>query len=61
MNTHHLRHNTSPPVDAYDGAWLEMLENPEAVPPARDGTGSPESTPLDGGSGTWGAFRGTGG
>lgn len=61
VNTHQLQHNTSPNVDAYDGAWLELLENPEAAPPSREGSGGTESAPLDGGSGTWGAFRGTGG
>jgi hypothetical protein len=61
FNAHQLLHNSSPTVDAYDGAWLELLENPEAAPPARDASGSPESSPLDGGSGTWGAFRGPGG
>jgi hypothetical protein len=61
LNTHQLRHNSSPPVDAYDGAWLELLENPEATPPTRDGSGSAEGTPLDGGSGTWGPSRAAGG
>jgi hypothetical protein len=61
VNTHQLLHNTSPNVDAYDGVWLELLENPEATPPSREGSGGAESTPLDGGSGTWGTFRGTAG
>jgi hypothetical protein len=61
FNAHQLLHNSSPTVDAYDGAWLELLENPEAAPPARDGSGGAEGSSLDGGSGTWGTLRGAGG
>lgn len=34
-----LHHDSSPTPDAYDGLWLEVLENPDAAPPSWDSDG----------------------
>ncbi len=34
-----LHHDSSPTPDAYDGLWLEVLENPDAAPPGWDSDG----------------------
>ena len=40
--------NSSPTPDAYDGSWLELLENPNASLPGREGI--PDGSVPDAGS-----------
>ena len=51
FTSHELHRVASPTPDAYDGSWLELIENPDASVPYRDASGSSEGTSLDAGAG----------
>jgi hypothetical protein len=51
FTSHELHRNASPTPDAYDGSWLELLENPDAAPPYREGSASSDGPLLDASSG----------
>jgi hypothetical protein len=40
FTSHELHDGLSPTINAYDGSWLELLENPDASLPYREATGS---------------------
>jgi hypothetical protein len=51
FTSHELHRIAAPTPDAYDGSWLELLENPEATLPNRDACGNSEGPIFDAGSG----------
>jgi hypothetical protein len=58
FNSHELHDSTFPTLEAYDGSWLEMLENPDASLPHREGFGGPEAPQKDVGASRESAGRG---
>jgi hypothetical protein len=48
--SHDLHRGSSPTPDAYDGSWLELLENPDVAFPYREGSGVQEGPALDAGA-----------
>jgi hypothetical protein len=50
MFTDDLHRGASPTPEAYDSSWLELLENPDAILPYREGAG-PDEAAAEAGSG----------
>ena len=51
FTSHELHRIGTPTPDAYDGSWLELLENPDATLPHREASSNSDGQLLDGGSG----------
>jgi hypothetical protein len=50
FKTHEQHDNPYPTPHAYDGSWLEMLENPNGSLPGRESGSDMEASPHDPGS-----------
>jgi hypothetical protein len=51
FNSHEQQRSSSPTPDAYEGSWLELLENPDAGSLIGEAGGSSEPPAYDAGNG----------
>jgi len=59
FNSQELHHGSSPTPDAYEGSWLELIENPDSDSTARETTNGPEAPAYDVGNGSGSASFGS--